>query len=205
MNLVGTARSADIHEPSAIDSFFQTTQVHFLVVTDQEVKLPSGPTSIVPVRIDLFERTPNLEGARVEIEGEFDAHLALVRANTLAAPEWRFRIGAVRRMNPLLAAFLLVVTVLVQWIAARFILSLIFNGIIIENGSLVISDGPLVVSGAAGLVLLIMAVWCAALFYRYAAFPSLTEWFSRVMHRIVAYPNPKDGEVRGAKTLRKPA
>ena len=185
MKLLGTVRNYELHEPGTFEWFFRSTTLHFLLVTDAPIDLPSGSTSIVPVRFDAFERLPSLEGARLEVEGEYDGYLEMVRANVVSAPEWRLSIAAARRMRPLSAALWIIGGGLAQYLLLGFFFGLLMFGI--AN-----MDVIMIAAGGAGVIFCIFLGVYLLFLYKFTAVNSLVEWISHILSRFVAYSKKRE-------------
>lgn len=101
MKITGTARNFDVSQPSIARTFFGGTVYHFVLNTDDEIGLPTGRTTQVPVRLETSLRAPSFDGLRLEVDGEFDNFDSLLRAKMVAVKETGMAIRILKRLQGL--------------------------------------------------------------------------------------------------------
>lgn len=185
MKIAGTARSFDVSQPSLIRSFFGSNVYHFILITDNEVDIPTGRTTQVPVRLECFLRTPSFDGLRLEVDGEFDDFDSLVRAKMVAIKETGMTIGSVKRLGFLAA----VISILLLYVLPKVANLLITGGLIFsaaddgEEWRIVLAVILTIVSN----VVAALFVFVALLYLSRVAFPALYEAFDRILRRFTEY------------------
>lgn len=180
MRITGTARNFDISQPSLIGTFFGNTVFQFVLVVDQEVSLPTGPTTFVPVRLECFLRSPSFDGLRLEVDGEFDSFDSLLRAKMVTVKETGMMVGGAKRLGFFAAIISLVIIVLMQLASFAISATLLGSGLASQSW-------PLIVAGIGCYVAATMMLGLVVMYLSRVAFPTLYESFDRLLRRYTEY------------------
>lgn len=99
MKLSGTARNLTISQEGIAGTLLGLTVFHFILVTESEISLPTGNTTLVPVRFESYLRAPSFEGLRLEIEGSFDIFDSLFQPTKVVVHETGMTIKGAKRLG----------------------------------------------------------------------------------------------------------
>lgn len=199
----GTAGVMSFNEPSIIGRFFGSNALLLFVDADPEIKGITGkPMKWVPVRLEGYFRTPDFNGRRVAVEGEFDSFDCVFRATSIEVVGSDLWIGAAKRHGLFASCLWVLSLVAIQWIAFFLVINVAAEwvkaiGTAIadaENRANNEAVGQLVVAAAKGILgsvalyaLLAVMIGVVFVYLQRTCVPTIMEAIDRVLRRLTEY------------------
>lgn len=195
----GTAGAMSFNEPTIIGRFFGSNALLLFVDADSEIKGVSGkPMKWIPVRLECYFRTPDFNGRRVAVAGEFDDFDRVFRATSIEVVGSDLWIGAAKRHGVVASCLWVISLVVIQWIALLVVAGVAaewFQTIRVaileaENGGNNEAVGNLVAAAAKGIIgsvtlyaLLAMMIGVVFVYLQRTCVPTIIEAIDRVLRR----------------------